>query len=130
MENAEDILRDYVDRFPAKLSRLAPLPQSVVSARLSGDKPDRAAAPAPKAPEPSGRELVPKGQQKSRFTDDELAILAASAKAPVSADELVERTQIPDDCQSESHSHRSAQGMGAVGERSHRRGRPSCIYHI
>ena len=95
VENAEDILRDYVDRFPAKLSRLAPLPQSVVSARLSGDKPDRAAAPAPKAPEPSGRELVPKGQQKSRFTDDELAILAASAKAPVSADELVERTQIP-----------------------------------
>ena len=39
--------------------------------------------------------MVPRGQQKSRFTDDELAILAASAQDALVVDELVERTQIP-----------------------------------
>ena len=44
VENAGDILRDYVDRFPTRLAKLAPLPPSVVSARLSGDKPREAPA--------------------------------------------------------------------------------------
>ena len=41
------------------------------------------------------RPVVPVGEQKSRFTDDELAILAALREKPLSADYLVERTQIP-----------------------------------
>ncbi len=95
VENAGDILTDYVDRFPARLAHLAPLPQSVVSARLSGDKPRQAPAQKAREPEPPKRELVPRGQQKDRFTDDELAILAAAAKSALTADEIVERTQIP-----------------------------------
>ena len=94
VENAGDILTDYADRFPAKLAHLAPLPQSVVEARLSADKPHaRAARPA--EPKKSQRELVPRGQQKSRFTDDELSILAVTAGTALTADEIVERTQIP-----------------------------------
>ena len=95
VENAGDILRDYVDRFPTRLAKLAPLPPSVVSARLSGDKPREAPAQKAREPERPKRELVPRGQQKDRFTDDELAILAAAAKSALTADEIVERTQIP-----------------------------------
>lgn len=95
VENAGDILRDYVDRFPTRLAKLAPLPPSVVSARLSGDKPREAPAQKAREPERPKRELVPRGQQKDRFTDDELAILAATAKSALTADEIVERTQIP-----------------------------------
>ena len=95
VENAGDILTDYADRFPARLAHLAPLPPSVVSARLSGDKPRQAPAQKAREPEPPKRELVPRGQQKDRFTDDELAILAAAAKSALTADEIVERTQIP-----------------------------------
>ena len=39
--------------------------------------------------------MVPRSRQKSRFTDDELAVLAAAAKEALSADEIVEKTQIP-----------------------------------
>ena len=94
VENAGDILTDYADRFPARLAHLAPLPQSVVEARLSADKP-RARAARPAEPKKSQRELVPRGQQKSRFTDDELSILAVTAGTALTADEIVERTQIP-----------------------------------
>ena len=38
--------------------------------------------------------MIPRSQQKSRFTDDELAILAAAARSPLTADEIVEKTQI------------------------------------
>lgn len=94
VEKAEDILLDFVDLFPAKLSRLAPLPPSVVEARL--DKPREAPKEAPKQEPPAPkREVIPAGQQKTRFTDDELAILAAAAGSPLTADEIVERTQIP-----------------------------------
>lgn len=98
VENARDILKEFVDLFPAKLSALAPLSRSVVEARLSGEDKPQAAPKAPKerkeAPSP-GRELIPRDQQKSRFTDDELAILAAASKAALTADEVVEKTQIP-----------------------------------
>ena len=98
VEGAEDILEDFAERFPVKLAAVAPLAPEVVQARLSEDKPG-GAAPKPERPaRPEGvprRELIPKGQQKSRFTDDELAILAAAAKAALSADEIVEKTQIP-----------------------------------
>ena len=98
VENARDILEDFVDLFPAKLSALAPLSPEVARARLSGEDKPQAVQKAPKeqkeAPAPS-REVVPRDQQKSRFTDDELAILAAASKAALTADEVVEKTQIP-----------------------------------
>ena len=53
------------------------------------------AAPQEEAPPAEGREIIPLSQQKARFTDDELAILAALKGRSLSADEVVERTQIP-----------------------------------
>ncbi len=97
VERAEDILEDFVELFPAKLAGLAPMSRPVAEARLSPPAEDK---PAPEdrertEPAPSGRERVPLAQQKGRFTDDELAILAAAAKTALTADELVEKTQIP-----------------------------------
>lgn len=96
-ERAEDILEDFVELFPAKLAALAPLSRSVAEARLSAPEEDKPVPEAPKKAEsaPSARELIPREQQKSRFTDDELAILAAAARSALTADELVEKTQIP-----------------------------------
>ncbi len=101
VERAEDILEDFADRFPAKLAGLAPLSPDVARARLSRveDKPGEESSvskgSAPAEEKGPRRELVPRQQQKARFTDDELDILAAAAKAPLTADEIVEKTQIP-----------------------------------
>ena len=95
VERPEDILRDFVDLFPVKLASAAPLSRSVVEARMGEPEKERE-TPAPPAEEPaSARERVPLAQQKARFTDDELAILAAAEKSAVTADEIVEKTQIP-----------------------------------
>ena len=93
VERAEDILEDFADLYPAKLSAAAPLSREAAQARLSGGEDKPPARPEEK-PAPS-REAVPRSQQRTRFTDDELALLAASADRPLSADELVEQTQIP-----------------------------------
>lgn len=98
VESARDILEDYVDLFPVRLAAVAPLSPAVVEARLSADKPralEPPAAPAEKKERAPKREVISRSQQKSRFTDDELAILAASAKSALTADEIVEKTQIP-----------------------------------
>lgn len=96
VERAEDILEDFAERFPARLGGMAPLSPETARARLSEpkDKPQERPA-APKEEKPSKRERVPRERQKSRFTDDELAILAAAAAAALTADEIVEKTQIP-----------------------------------
>lgn len=102
-ERAEDILEDFADLFPAKLAGTAPLSPETARARLSREsdkprEPEKSSGP-PAAPtgteQPLRREVVPREQQKSRFTDDQLDILAATACASLSADEIVERTQIP-----------------------------------
>ncbi len=95
-----DILVEYLDRFPHKLT--ARLPDGAVQAqRLEGPaQTEPAPAPAAREEEPSPedsdpRELITREQQRERFTDDELAILAALGAKRRSADELVELTQIP-----------------------------------
>ena len=100
VEKAEDILTDFADRYPIKLASVAPLSREVVMARLSagGNRPQEGPAPVPEReeePHTPGRELIPRARQKSRFTDDELAILAAAGEKALTADELVEKTQIP-----------------------------------
>lgn len=97
-----DILEEYWEYFPDKLAAAAPLPPEVARARL--EEPETAAEgdksgqekpqeePPQAAPE---REWIPRAQQRSRFTDDELMILAALDKRPLSADQVVEETQIP-----------------------------------
>ena len=95
VENAKDILVDFADRYPTKLPSVVPLTPEAVKARLSPreDKPPKNRETlAEKAPD---RELVPRSRQKSRFTDDQLAILSAAAQSALTADEIVEKTQIP-----------------------------------
>lgn len=94
-----DILEEYWSRFPDKLGAAAPLTAEVARARLEERKPEKPAVPAPAKAVPEAkkpvRERILRGEQKARFTDDELAILAALGKRERSADELVELTQVP-----------------------------------
>ena len=91
-----DILEEYWDRFPLKLSAAAPLPPQVARERLEGAVKEKK-APRQEQREPqaeTGRMVIPRKEQKSRFTDDELQIIAALEQSPLSADQVVERTQI------------------------------------
>ena len=100
-----DILEEYWDRFPLKLAASAPLPPQVAQARLERHPEEKrepeslpsaeASVPAPSGQDgPPGREKIPRREQKARFTDDELLILSALKERPLSADQVVERTQI------------------------------------
>lgn len=102
-----DILEEYWGRYPLKLSASAPLTPEAAQARLEDLRQgERAAQPVPEevsapikaevsAAKQNERELVPVSEQKSRFTDDELAVLAALGDKHMTADELVEMTQLP-----------------------------------
>lgn len=93
-----DILEEYWSRFPEKLAASAPLTPEAARARLeSGEEGEQPQPAAPDRPgeQTSERELVPREEQKKRFTDDELALLSALGNKKRSADELVEMTQIP-----------------------------------
>ena len=103
---AQDILEEYWLRFPQKLARSAPLPPEAAQQRLEqlrsrkGPEEEREEAPASASPREDGAsdlERVPQGEQRSRFTDDQLTLLRAMAgrRKPSTADELVEETQIP-----------------------------------
>ena len=100
-----DILEEYWSRFPGKLAASAPLTPEAAQERLAdtvGQRQpgqDREESPA-KAQEldlsaQPKREIIPRGDQKQRFTDDELALLAALMAGERSAEQLVELTQIP-----------------------------------
>lgn len=98
VESAGDILEDFAEQYPGRLANLAPLSQPVVEARLSRpeDKPRKTAAgEETREKAVPVRECVPREQQKSRFTDDEIAVLSASARSALTAGEIVEETQIP-----------------------------------
>lgn len=94
--SAEDILVEYRDRYPAKLT---------VPTRLSpGEEEQRLDAAAQSEPPVRQKTTVDKENSKEysvikrrpdSFTDDELAILHAMRGKACQADELVERTQIP-----------------------------------
>lgn len=111
MTCTQDILEEYWLRFPQKLAQSAPLPPEAAQQRLeqlrsrkgpeeTGPEEEREEAPAPGGPPEDGApdlERVPRGEQRSRFTDDQLTLLRAMAgrKKTSTADELVEETQIP-----------------------------------
>lgn len=98
-----DILEEYWERYPLKLLGSSPLTPEAAQARLDDlRQADEAAPPKkPQTPKPAAepevakRQVVPRGEQKARFTDDELAVLAALDKGNKTADELVELTQLP-----------------------------------
>lgn len=93
------ILQEYWSRFPGKLASAAPLTPEAAQARLEATTQERTveSPPQKQIPEPPipTRALILRSQQKSKFTDDELALLAALGNKSRSADELVELTQIP-----------------------------------
>lgn len=93
---AQDILEEYLDRFPQQLSKAAPLSPEAARQRLEQVR-AREQTPEPAAKAEQEREVVPKERQKSRFTDDQLSILHVLGEKgkQYTADELVERTQIP-----------------------------------
>ena len=97
-----DILEEYWDRFPEKLKSSAPLTPEAARERLEDLRQQQKERPAPKsqapqaAPDPApAREIVPREEQKRRFTDDQLALLAALSGETRATDQLVELTQIP-----------------------------------
>lgn len=93
---AQDILEEYVDRFPEKLSKAVPLSPEAAQQRLEQISP-REERQEPSAKAEVVREVVPKERQKARFTDDQLSILhtLGEKQKTYTADELVELTQIP-----------------------------------
>ena len=103
----QDILEEYEAQYPLKLKGRDRLSKEAVSARMESLEQMRPAQTAKQKPtQPtlvqqetetpnSGREVVPCSEQKKRFTDDALAVLAQLGKGTCSVDELVERTQIP-----------------------------------
>lgn len=99
----QDILDEYRDRFPGRLSPPKLLEEQAAQARLDdlerrrleGDDPEAPRAVPEKEPAKPKRELVPRGQQKSRFTDDELALLWALKEKSYPVEQLVDMTQIP-----------------------------------
>jgi len=93
----QDILEEYWNRFPGKLKVPDYDTYQNMQGRLTPPEeaqPEPEKAPEPPAPAPT-REKVPAAQQRERFTDDELLILAALKTGKRSADEVVEATQIP-----------------------------------
>ena len=97
-----DILEEYWDRFPEKLKSSAPLTPEAARERLEDLRQQQKERPTPKsqapqaAPDPApARETVPREEQKRRFTDDQLALLAALSGETRATDQLVELTQIP-----------------------------------
>ena len=106
-----DILEEYWQRYPLKLTGSVPLTPEAAQARLDDLRREderRSEDEKPRTkkirPEPGpeeepvqkdGRERIGPGEQKERFTDDELALLHALGGGNMTADELVERTQLP-----------------------------------
>ena len=104
---ASDILEEYWDRYPLKLSRSMPLTPEAAQARLEDLRRSDGEIPAvleeKREPErevvpeirESEREVVLLQEQRERFTDDELSVLSALGGKTLSADEIVELTQLP-----------------------------------
>jgi len=96
----EDILMEYRDRYPSKLGehKITRLPMSEWKTELSAAEPEaepKETTSQPPEPEQPKLETVRREEERSRFTDDELAVLRAMGRAVRGTDELVELTQIP-----------------------------------
>ena len=99
---ADDVLCEFVDKFPGKLrlGRGASLPPEAAEQRL-----DASAVPPP--PEPRGARGKPVKEDrddqvylcwadcKDKLTDDQRSVLLALGEGAAQTDELVERAQIP-----------------------------------
>ena len=89
--NAEDVLVEYRDLYPARLVKTPPMDEGEIAQRLR---------PAPEAAvgtidKKQSIDYSLNRRTVQGLTDDQIAILHALAEKPQQADELVERTQIP-----------------------------------
>lgn len=101
-ETVWDILEEYVDRYPQKLSRTRGLTPEQEAQRLeepagtTAAVPEKSRVPVPKevdkAPE---MEYIDWKDQRDKLTDDQRDLLLALEEKPMLADDLMERTQIP-----------------------------------
>ena len=99
--NADDVLCEFVQRFPAKLGRKPLLPPAAAEQRLEDMAPPSGDGPQP-LPQDKNQ---PKIREKTEYlhwaecndilTDDQRDILLAMDGGMLRADDLVERTQIP-----------------------------------
>ena len=93
-----DILRCYEMYWPGRLRRGAPLPLECAQARV-----EEAVRAIPREEPPrqekidtkEKRAYISMREQPELFTDDERAILTAAAEGELTADEIIDRTQIP-----------------------------------
>ena len=95
----EDILMEYRSRYPAKVGHDPELVGEAQEQRMEEAVTGWAEEPEPPRPEKKiptdGRVLIPKYEEKRRFTDEQLMILRLLGDKEYSADEVVEYTQIP-----------------------------------
>ena len=100
--DADDVLCEFVQRFPAKLRRIDPMSQETAEQRLEGaallPPEGKPKASPPEKKESRSRETVEYlrwADCKDKMTDDQRDVLLAMDGGAFRADELVERTQIP-----------------------------------
>lgn len=94
--SAETILEEYRYLYPHRIPGNAPLPETVVQARLGQEKPPEREpkdAPPPLAEKPLPAISLEK--QPEAFTDDEICLLRALEGRSLTPDELTEGTGIP-----------------------------------
>ena len=97
----EDILMGYWDQFPQKLTHAPDMDPEIMRERLGPPpKAPQETKPEPPPSEPKEEEKpqrpkISLSQQRERFTDDQLVVLHAMLEGADTADELVDRTQIP-----------------------------------
>lgn len=100
--DAEDILCEFVDRFPQKLRRPGPMSEEAREQRLERHREKPAPAPV-KVDKPAEKEVdnppvmeyIDWKDYKSKLTDDQRDVLLALEGKTMVADDLVEQTQIP-----------------------------------
>ena len=96
---ADDVLCEFVDKFPGKLrlGRSASLPPEAEAQRLEGAAvvPEQKAKEKPPRKEDGDRVYLRWADCKETLTDDQRTVLLALDEGAVPADDLVERTQLP-----------------------------------
>jgi DNA processing protein len=106
--NAEDVICEFVDRFPNRFGRAKPLSDEAREQRMgvflekdtTGKKkqkaPDSSPSPEEKVVDiPEQMAYIDWKDYKKKMTDDQRDVLLALEQGPMVADDLVERAQLP-----------------------------------
>ena len=103
--DAEDVLCEFVDRFPQRLGGRQRLDPEVRQQRLEGVQEGESQRPHPPVRSQSGEKKevdIPDQEAyidwkecRDKLTDDQQAVLLALTEGPRKADDLVEQTQLP-----------------------------------